>query len=410
MARLGGLRLFEGYGIELEYVIVRKDTLDILPISDEVIRAARGNYANDVVTNGMGWSNEFVLHVIEMQNLEPSASLAGLAGMYHSEVERINRILESMDGMLMPSSMHPWMDPVHETRLWSRRHRRIYETYDRIFNCSAHGWSNIQSAQMNMSFSGDDEFRRLHSAIRLVLPLVPAIAASSPIFGSRANGILDNRILFYRKNQLKVPSITGSNIPEHVSTMAEYRQRILERMYAEIAPYDEEGMLRHEWLNSRGAIPRFERSSIEIRLADIQECPAADMAVMWAIDAAIKAHVTEKWISLDEQASCGTESLAAILEETARQGENSVISDIFFLQAFGVDGPRATAGGIWQHIIDTAERGAEEFKSTLDVIKTKGTLSSRILRAVGRNPDTDRIRHIYRMLCRCLSRGESFIG
>ncbi len=236
MARIGGLHLFEGYGIELEYMIVRKDTLDVLPVSDEVIRAARGRYANEAFSDGMGWSNEFVLHVIEMRNLEPAQGIAGLSGMYQAEVDRINRILEPMGGMLMPSSMHPWMDPAKETRLWTRRNRRIYETYDRIFNCSSHGWANIQSAQMNISFAGDEEFRRLHTAIRLVIPLTSALTASSPIFENKANGVMDNRIFFYRNNQRKVPSISGRIIPETISTMAEYRQRILERMYVDIAP------------------------------------------------------------------------------------------------------------------------------------------------------------------------------
>lgn len=410
MTRFGGLHLFEGYGIELEYIIVKMDTLDVLPVSDEIIRAARGRFANDVENNGMGWSNEFVLHVIEIRNLEPTSSLAGLSSSYHAEVCRINRLLEPLGGMLMPSSMHPWMDPSHETRLWFRRYHRIYETYDRIFNCKAHGWANIQSAQMNMSFTGDDEFKRLHTAIRLVLPLVPALSASSPIVERKANGIMDNRIFFYRKNQMKVPSITGKMIPEYISTMAEYRERILERMYADIAPLDGDGILMHEWLNSRGAIPRFDRSAIEIRLADIQECPSVDMAVLWAIAEAIRAHVRELWINHKEQVSYETDSLVAILEETAREGDKAVIKDRRFLRAFGLTGRDAGAAELWQHIIDKAGEDYNEFRDTLDFILEKGTLSRRILKAIGNNPRSESMREIYGLLCRCLSKGEIFIG
>jgi carboxylate-amine ligase len=408
MARRGGLRLFEGYGIELEYMIVRRDTLDILPVSDEVIRAARGRYANEAVSDGMGWSNEFVLHVIEMRNLEPAGSLGGLAGLYQAEVGRINKILGPMGGVLMPTSMHPWMAPARETRLWRRRYRRIYETYDRIFNCSSHGWANIQSAQMNMSFSGDEEFDRLHTAIRLVLPLVPALSASSPIFEGGANGTMDNRIFFYRKNQAKVPSISGSTVPELVRTMAEYRQRILERMYADIAPHDTEGVLRHEWLNSRGAIPRFERSAIEIRLPDIQECPLSDMAVLWALAGAVRALVEERWISLEEQSAGETEPLVAILEETARRGEGAVITSEPFLRAFGLPGGRARAGDVWRHLIE-AEKGGREFRGALEVILNDGTLSRRILKAVGGNPERERLREVYGLLCGCLSEGKMFV-
>jgi len=409
MSRRGGLRLFEGYGIELEYVIVKRDTLDILPVSDEVIRAAKGRYANDVETNGMGWSNEFVLHVLEMRNVDPVRSLAGLSKMYLKDIRRVNAILEPMGGMLMPTSMHPWMNPAREAMLWPRRYRRIYETYDRIFGCRSHGWANIQSAQMNMSFSGDEEFRRLHTAIRLVLPLMPAISASSPVFEGKTNGKMDNRVFFYRMNQVKVPSISGNTIPGRVSTMAAYRRDVLERMYSDIAPFDTDGVLRHEWLNSRGAIPRFERSAIEIRLPDIQECPRADMAVLWAIANVIKSHVREKWISLDEQDALETDDLVSILEATAADAERAVIKNSTFLRAFGVSGRSAKAGEIWRGLM-SQEKVPAEFSGALELIMNAGTLSRRILKATGSKPTRQRLREVYTRLCECLSTGEMFHG
>ena len=39
-------------------------------------------------------------------------------------------------------------------------------------------------------------------------------------------------------------------------------------------------MLQDEWLNSRGAVARFEPgNTIEIRVLDVQECPQADVAI-----------------------------------------------------------------------------------------------------------------------------------
>jgi len=38
-------------------------------------------------------------------------------------------------------------------------------------------------------------------------------------------------------------------------------------------------VLQNEWLNSRGAIARFERDTIEIRVLDSQETPAAELAI-----------------------------------------------------------------------------------------------------------------------------------
>ena len=82
--------------------------------------------------------------------------------------------------ILLPTAMHPWMDPHTETLLWPHGNRDIYHTYNRIFNCQGHGWSNLQSVHVNLAFKGDEEFGRLHGAIRLLLPLLPALAITSP--------------------------------------------------------------------------------------------------------------------------------------------------------------------------------------------------------------------------------------
>jgi len=45
--------------------------------------------------------------------------------------------------------------------------------------------------------------------IRLVLPLLPALAASSPFQDGQSTGCLDNRLENYRRNCARIPSITG---------------------------------------------------------------------------------------------------------------------------------------------------------------------------------------------------------
>src|SRR5690606_18371458 len=100
-------------------------------------------------------------------------------------------------------------------------------TFDRIFNCGGHGWANLQSVHLNLPFANDAEFGRLHTAIRLLLPLMPALAASSPLVERRMTGVLDNRLEFYRSNAKRVPSVTGLVVPEPALTRQEYEQDIL---------------------------------------------------------------------------------------------------------------------------------------------------------------------------------------
>jgi gamma-glutamyl:cysteine ligase YbdK (ATP-grasp superfamily) len=404
--------LFAGYGIELEYMIVRQDTLDILPITDQVLLQAGGEPPDDVERGNFGWSNELVQHVIEIKNIEPVPTLAGLAETFQGEVAAVNAILASRNGCLLPGAMHPWMDPRRETVLWPHGDNRIYRAYDRIFDCRGHGWSNLQSTHLNLAFRGDNEFARLHAAIRLLLPILPGLAASSPFVEGRASGMLDTRLHYYRHNQDRIPSIAGMVIPERVSSRKQYVERIHQRIFADIAPFDPENILRHEWLNSRGAIARFERSAIEIRVLDIQECPAADLAVATAINGALQCLVREAWSDYDRQNEPAAEELLPILLSCIEAGEGAVIDHPGFLSLFAFPGTRATAAELWTHLVRDSARllgGELPYQVVLDRLLRHGTLAGRLLRAAGNDPGPERLREIYQQLARCLAHGELFL-
>jgi glutamate---cysteine ligase / carboxylate-amine ligase len=414
MSRKVVLRLFEGYGIELEYMLVSRGSLDVLPVSDKILRSGSGRLVNEVLNGPAGWSNEFMLHVMEIKNNMPVPSLSGLSRLLQEQVTQLNHLLERWEGRLMPSGMHPWMDPPREAKLWNHRNKKIYATYDRIFGCRTHGWANIQSIHLNISFHGDEELGRLHAAVRLLLPLIPALAASSPVVEGKVTGIRDNRLTFYRTIQQLVPSISGAVIPEAVFTRSEYESKILRGMYDDIARYDRDGILQHEWLNSRGAIPRFERSAMEIRLADAQECPLADVAVASAIASTLKTLVDEQWTNRQEQAAWQVKPLAAILDRTIHSGEDAIIDDKRYLKAFGYPESSAKAADVWRYLIretlGSKPAAAEEVMKPLQLILDSGTLSTRILKYVGNKPSAPRLHEAYGKLCDCLSKGRLFAG
>ena len=403
---------FSGYGIELEYVIVDRETLAVRPIAGELLRLFGGQDASDVQRGQLGWSNELVAHVVELKNIAPTPTLEMLPSNFQLEVREANRMLESVSAQLMPTAMHPWMDPPSETVLWAREDADIYQTFDRIFDCRRHGWSNIQSMHINLPFADDAQFARLHAAVRLLLPLLPALAASSPIAEGRDTGVLDYRIEAYRANARCAPSVAGKIIPETVVDSADYQRRILDPMYREIARYDKDGVLRHEWLNSRGVIARFERNAIEIRLVDAQECPQADLAIAAAAAAAAKALYSERWSTLSHQQAVPTDALYRILMATMRTGEEAVIDDAQLLDALGMKSRRVKAGEIWHHLIDTGANASEKdgawWRSRIAFILENGSLARRILRAVEGDFSRGHLREVYGRLCQCLENGQMF--
>ncbi|MGD9019743.1 MAG: glutamate-cysteine ligase family protein, partial [Desulfuromonadales bacterium] len=295
-----------------------------------------------------------------------------------------------------------------ETRLWPHGDRAIYAAYDRIFGCRGHGWSNLQSAHLNLPFAGDEEFGRLHAAIRLVLPLLPALAAASPVVNGRVTGLLDNRIEMYRVNQARIPSITGQVIPEPAFTIDAYQTMILETLYRDIAPHDPAGILQEEWLNSRGAIARFDRHAIEIRLLDVQESPLADLAIITLLVEVLRELVAETCTPWTEQQLWSENALAEIFHAVLQEGRGALIKDPRYLAMFGIQADVLSVGELWRVLAARLLTGSDEAWAPLQVILDEGPLARRIIDALGPEPDRDRLAAVYRELCDCLQEGSMY--
>lgn len=403
------LHLFEGFGVELEYMIVKKDTLKVLPVTDIILKAFAGEFIDEIDNGTISWSNELALHVIELKTNGPASSLEGLSKSFSENVKQINKLLEPFMGMLMPTAMHPFMDPFKEMKLWPHQRNEIYEKYNSIFDCKGHGWANLQSVHLNLPFDGDEEFAKLHAAIRVILPILPALAASSPLKDGEFTGLKDTRLEVYQSNQKKVPSIAGKVIPEQVFTKADYEEKILQKNYKDIAPYDPDCILQDEWLNSRGAIARFQRNAIEIRVLDIQECPAADLAVLKLIVATIRALTEEKFSKLEEQKSWEVDPLYDILKTCIKDGEGAVIHNPAYIRLFGYEGRAIRAGDLWQFIAKQTPDLSTEDKEIIEIIGKEGSLSSRISKKIGNSPDHSMILEAYRELSHCLQENKMFL-
>lgn len=408
--------LFEVVGVELEYMIVDRETLKVLPIADRVLSKAAGIHGVSDFYNGpVAWSNEIVNHVIELKTSVPRPSLAGLADDFFENVTRINTMLSEHGAMLLPTAAHPFMDPFAETVIWPHEYSEIYNLYNRVFDCHGHGWSNLQSTHVNLPFRDDHEFARLHGAIRVLLPLIPALASSSPLLDSRLTGWNCSRMETYLHNQERIPVLLGRLIPERIYSRAEYHERIFAPIIAAMKPFDTDGVTDHHFLNSRGAIARFDRGAIEIRVIDIQECPTADVAVVKAVTEVVKAVSESRWAAVSEAMNLHEDKLFGIFMEVIRSGGGAVVSDGDFLSIFGISESGVTASDIWRHLVSEISKNlGSDVEKTLDTMLSRGNLSSAIVRALG-SPcadtlvSSDEILEVYRETAVCLSENRLFV-
>jgi gamma-glutamyl:cysteine ligase YbdK (ATP-grasp superfamily) len=394
-------------------MIVDTETLAVKPVCDKVLSAIGGGFEVEVERGECAWSNELALHVLEVKTNGPAPELATRAAMFQENLDHARSILEPEGATLLPTGMHPWMDPFKELVLWPHEYGAVYRAYHRIFDCRGHGWANLQSAHLNLPFHGDEEFGRLHAAIRLVLPLIPGLTASSPMMDGRLSGLMDSRLYVYGQNSRRVPEVTGVVIPEAVFTRKDYETEILGKIYQSLASFDPEGVLRHEWANSRGAIARFDRMAIEIRLVDTQENPRADLALLALITAAIQGLVEERWCSYQDQCGWDHRRLAAILLEGTRHGEEALIEDVDYCRAFGYTAKStARVRDLWEHLVGqvlVADHAWEsEWREPVELYLEQGCLARRMTRSLGVDPDQETKLSTYRRLARCLAEGELF--
>jgi len=241
---------------------------------------------------------------------------------------------------------------------------------------------------------------------------LPALAASSPITGARKADWIDNRLAVYRTNSAKIPSLTGRVIPEAVFSETAYIREIFEPLYRDIAPFDPEEVLRDEFLNSRGAIARVSRGSIEIRVLDLQECPMADIAIASVVLQTTRSLAEQRWTDFASQCRVETDYLESVFLETGKVGGDAVIGDSEYLRMFGIqDSQRVSVSDLWRTVVakfDGRWTVKPEIESAIQFILARGNLSGRILHAFDDDFSRERMRDIYSEHSDCLASGRLF--
>lgn len=254
-----------------------------------------GRIVNSVEQPTFTFGKELQLHVMETKPNAPFYSPETFEETMQEAVLTLTEYLSRKHrAFLLGTGMHPLLR-LEETGIWPHRDRKIYQAYSKAFNLKRHGWLNIQSFQLNLPYNNEQEGILLHNTLANICAYLPAIAASSPIYEGKMGEDADNRLRFYMANQTEVPSVTGDVIPEYTNTFTDYRRDIIEKYSQDMADAGvPETLLHKEWVNSRGAVFRFDRKAIELRVMDEQECIKSDVALSCFVRALLRGLMKEK--------------------------------------------------------------------------------------------------------------------
>ncbi len=372
-----------------------------LPIADKVIKEYCGKIQNFVELPKFTFGKELQLHVMEIKANEPFRSPTTFEETMQQAVETLSEfLLRKFGAHLLGTGMHPLLR-LEQTAVWPHRHRKIYESYAKVFTLKQHGWLNIQSFHLNLPFRREADGVCIHNLLAGVCPYLPAISASSPIYEGVLGDSVDNRLVFYKANQRQVPSVSGEIVPEYASKFENYRTEIIGGYSRDLkAAGAAEDILGREWINSRGAIIRFDRSALEIRVMDEQECVKSDVALACFIRALLRGLL-----------STDTKLLS---HDVLVADYNSVVAKGLDAQVQNPNG--STARDVCRHMLRIAEENAQkEEKRYLPIVKKRienGNLSDTIKRDVLEKAKEvsfkEAIIAVYSKLIKCLAANQPY--
>ena len=390
----------EVLGPEHEFSIVNSE-LKALPISDKVIKDYCGKIVNFIELPDFTFGKEMQLHVMEVKANDPFKSPVQFEETMQKAVETLNTFLgKRYRASLLGTGMHPLLK-LEETGIWPHRHKKIYDAMGKIFNLKRHGWLNIQSFHLNLPYGNEKNAVALHNLLANLCAYLPAIAASSPIYEGQAGLNVDNRLSFYKVNQREVPSITGEVVPEYVSSFKMYEEEVIGRYSRDLAKAGAApSILFKEWVNSRGVIFRFDRSALEVRVMDEQECIKSDVALSCFVRATLRGLVASK------------EEL--LPHDFLVSDFNSVVKSGRAAEILNPHGP--TAKKVCQFLYDIAWTNAEaEEKKYLPIVQKRienGSLSEiirqRVLQKAQRTDFKEATISIYSTLIKCLAANQPY--
>ena len=145
---------------------------------------------------------------------------------------------------------------------------------------------------------------------------------------------------------------------------------------------------------------------------DIQECPAADLAVVSLVVEIIKALTAGKFVDYEAQIKWKTEPLAQLLDQTTEKAQDAMITNGDYLALFGFAHNAARASELWEHILQRMTshgNSIQNWKSQLDIIIQQGSLASRIVKSIGQVPSKESIVETYKKLSTCLAQNTMFL-
>lgn len=343
------------------------------------------------------WRSGPAGHLVVLCPANPTDDTAQAHIAMQAAVSSASNTLAQRNLLLLPAGAHPFLTGSSTTPA--------------PFTGAEHsGWINNQCLIVKLPFT-DDELAKVLAAVRVLLPILPALSAASPFIDGRAGTSLDMRLVRQNERFQAWPALSGPFIPEAVFTRDDYYRTVftpIVKALADAGLHDKVDMMA---MDSRTATASFDPDHIELKILDGQESIGADLALVELLVAVLRKLCNGRWISTYVQRAWDTADLTEILQKVLATGTQAVIENQQYLRTFGSDATAMNVAQLWEHII--AQLGKQLTVRSRDhamFILREGNLAQRIIRATGATPDAHKLAQVYGRLCSALIKDEAFLS
>jgi len=391
-------KTLEALGPEHEFSLVNSE-MKPMPIVEKVIDEYYGKISNAFYLPKFAIRKEFPLHIVEIKARNPFTSPELLEeSMQEATKSLIEFIHKKYRARLLGTGMHPLL---HLEETGTRHYDNIAKEFSKVFPLRRHGWLNIQSFQINLSYSTEKEAVSLHNALAHLCSYLPAISASSPISEGHLTQYDDFRLYNYKMKSHEIPSIAGDVVPEYISSFSQLRSEVSDRYSRDLSNAGISIKDFADYVNQRMAVLKFARNAIEVRVMDEQECIKSDVALSCFIRSTVRG-----LMALNNE---------PLPHQLLVNDYNAIIKN--GLEAESLHPAGKTAKQVCQYFLKIATRYADEKeKKYLSIIEKRineGSLSKVIrMRVLARSQKTtikEAIISVYSNLAKCLSDNQPYV-
>ena len=376
--------------IELDYFIADKDSLSPSPLAGKLLESAAGKkcsvYYPDETKSYISWASGTGLCTLKIKADLGRCNIRDAEKSVYEQITIINKHLNKFNAFLLPSAVNPFTSVYYE--VFKTYNSEIPENSSTEFECC----SGVHFMNLILKFEDENQFYRLFSAVRLILPIIPALTSGSPLLRSRYNGILDNGLDLVKSNR---DGRSGSNvriIPESVKNRKEYESGSIAEIYK-----SEKSNMGNDNYN-RTVTVDFERGRLSLKVFNMQESPHVDFALARFITYVLELLVNCR-CGAHNQASVSTEELSNLLDEVIEKGLTAISYNEDYLKLLSINRQeKLSAWGIWMILSKKVrDYAGVKFPPVENILKT-GSLSERILKQT----DKKTVFEVYKDLACCL--------